>query len=260
MEYKLVKKSIKELVHIGKKMNTYSTKVSNFLNTVDKSQLEQIEDSMILVDKNDNKIGQISKIDGHLTEKNNEHPHRAFSVFLFNSNMELLMQKRAEPKITFPNKWTNTCCSHPLPNESEEEPEIGIKRAAVRRLKYELNINYNTNNLHLVDKVLYRAKEEGSMFEEYEIDHVLVGYFNKHANEVKFNDTEVSKVKYESIENIRNILLQEKKKVTPWFYNIMLEKSNHFYNIIKKLNTMSIEQIKQLEQSVKLREALYTNI
>jgi hypothetical protein len=40
--------------------------------------------------------------------------HRAFSVFLFNSDNKLLLQQRAASKITFPKVWTNTCCSHPL--------------------------------------------------------------------------------------------------------------------------------------------------
>lgn len=40
--------------------------------------------------------------------------HRAFSVFLFDSKNRLLLQQRAQSKITFPSVWTNTCCSHPL--------------------------------------------------------------------------------------------------------------------------------------------------
>lgn len=53
--------------------------------------------------------------------------HRAFSVFLFNSENKLLIQQRANEKITFPGLWTNTCCSHPLntPLELEEEAQIG---------------------------------------------------------------------------------------------------------------------------------------
>jgi isopentenyl-diphosphate delta-isomerase len=53
--------------------------------------------------------------------------HRAFSVFLFNSKGELLLQQRASEKITFPDYWTNTCCSHPLytPDELPEENNIG---------------------------------------------------------------------------------------------------------------------------------------
>jgi isopentenyl-diphosphate delta-isomerase len=71
--------------------------------------------------------------------------HRAFSVFLFNSKNELLLQQRATEKITFPDMWTNTCCSHPLgiPGEggvSLEESIEGVKRAAQRKLDHELGI------------------------------------------------------------------------------------------------------------------------
>jgi isopentenyl-diphosphate delta-isomerase len=54
--------------------------------------------------------------------------HRAFSVFLFRpSDGRLLLQKRASEKITFPDMWTNTCCSHPLYIQSEriEEGQMG---------------------------------------------------------------------------------------------------------------------------------------
>jgi isopentenyl-diphosphate Delta-isomerase len=55
--------------------------------------------------------------------------HRAFSVFIFNSKGELLLQQRASEKITFPDYWTNTCCSHPLytPDELPEEGQAGMK-------------------------------------------------------------------------------------------------------------------------------------
>lgn len=56
--------------------------------------------------------------------------HRAFSVFLFDRQGRLLLQQRADDKITFPSYWTNTCCSHPLnkPDELEEEHQMGKQR------------------------------------------------------------------------------------------------------------------------------------
>src|SRR5690606_8301969 len=71
--------------------------------------------------------------------------HRAFSVFLFDSNWRLLLQQRASEKITFPNMWTNTCCSHPLAIENEfgadlESGTQGVRRAAQRKLDHELGI------------------------------------------------------------------------------------------------------------------------
>lgn len=103
----------------------------------DPSQLAQFDDECILIDANDQEIGRATKKDCHLlTNINNGMLHRAFSVFLFDSNKRLLMQQRSLRKITYPNHWTNTCCSHPLfvgEEMDETNDHIGIKRAAKRR-------------------------------------------------------------------------------------------------------------------------------
>ena len=74
------------------------------------------KDMCILLDEDDNMIGHASKVDSHQFTKKNPRGllHRAFSVFMFNQKAELLLQQRAGDKITFPDVWTNTCCSHPL--------------------------------------------------------------------------------------------------------------------------------------------------
>ncbi|RZB53326.1 Isopentenyl-diphosphate Delta-isomerase II isoform B [Glycine soja] len=88
------------------------------------------EDECILVDENDRVVGHDSKYNCHLMEKIEAENllHRAFSVFLFNSKYELLLQQRSATKVTFPLVWTNTCCSHPLYRESEliDENALGI--------------------------------------------------------------------------------------------------------------------------------------
>ena len=109
-------------------------------------------DYLIPVDKDDNPLiaESISKRKAH--EFNPDQPrgiaHRAFSVFLFNKENKLLLTQRASTKITFPNVWTNTCCSHPLKDMIPEEVDTnedyphfpGIKHAAVRKLRHELGI------------------------------------------------------------------------------------------------------------------------
>src|SRR5690349_5543333 len=82
---------------------------------------------VILVDKEDNKIGVLEKMDAHVRGV----LHRAFSVFIFNSNGEMLLQQRASHKYHSADLWTNACCSHPKPNEN-------TKNAAERRLKEEM--------------------------------------------------------------------------------------------------------------------------
>lgn len=145
----------------------FSTGYQEVLKNADKSQVKLLKEMLILVDENDVKQGEVSKLDGHLKEKKNKYPHRAFSLFLFDTQNKFILQKRASKKITFPSLWTNACCSHPLAFPDEEEPGIGVKRAAVRRTKIELNLNIDIDTIVLVDKVLYRADSD-KIFEEYE--------------------------------------------------------------------------------------------
>jgi isopentenyl-diphosphate delta-isomerase type 1 len=95
--------------------------------------------------------------------------HRAFSVFLFNSKNELLLQQRASEKITFPDMWTNTCCSHPLGIPGEGGAELaeavmGVKRAAQRKLDHELGIKaaqVPIENFKFLTRIHYQAPSDG---------------------------------------------------------------------------------------------------
>lgn len=119
--------------------------VKQELKNHDPSQLAQLNEQCILVDLNDSFMGHASKKQCHLIENiDNGVLHRAFSVFLFDSKKRLLITQRSAQKITFPNHWTNSCCSHPLHVKTEmdeKQDHIGIKRAAKRRLTYELGID-----------------------------------------------------------------------------------------------------------------------
>ena len=108
-------------------------------------------------------VGHMMKnIDGGLL-------HRAFSVFLFDSQNRLLLQKRASEKITFPEMWTNTCCSHPLgiPGETGSELEEavqGVRRAAQRKLDQELNIKVSQvplDQFRFLTRIHYKAPSDG---------------------------------------------------------------------------------------------------
>lgn len=95
--------------------------------------------------------------------------HRAFSVFLFDRSNRLLLQQRASEKITFPDMWTNTCCSHPLgvPGETGiklEEAIQGTKRAAIRKLDQELGIKAEYVPLEMfkfLTRIHYKAPSDG---------------------------------------------------------------------------------------------------
>lgn len=104
--------------------------------------------------------------------------HRAFSVFLFRpSDGRLLMQKRASEKITFPDMWTNTCCSHPLAVKQEMIPEgtLGVRRAAQRKLHHELgipNAQVPLDGFVYITRIHYLAPSSG-LWGEHESEYHL---------------------------------------------------------------------------------------
>ena len=84
---------------------------------------------VILVDKLDQEIGLMEKIEAHKKGL----LHRAISVFIFNDKEELLIQRRALGKYHSPGLWSNAACTHPRLNESP-------LKAAQRRLEEEMGI------------------------------------------------------------------------------------------------------------------------
>ncbi len=124
----------------------FTTMADSDTSSYHRSQVDQLDDRCILVDENDRITGTATKKECHLAIDAVNSPggllHRAFSVFLFNTKNELLVQQRSSKKITFPCYYTNSCCSHPRANELEmsEKDHLGIKVAAQRRMQFELGI------------------------------------------------------------------------------------------------------------------------
>ena len=119
---KTIKKHLKTVANFTVPKNNFSLSIDPNLGKYDSSQTKYWDESLILVDENDHVMSRISKVEAHLNSFNNSGlAHRAFSVFLFNENNELLLHQRSRKKVTFPLLWTNSCCSHPLYNEDEME-------------------------------------------------------------------------------------------------------------------------------------------
>ncbi|WP_432709435.1 isopentenyl-diphosphate Delta-isomerase [Pedobacter sp.] len=120
-----------------------------------------MEDLVILVDERDNQVGTMGKLEAHLTGS----LHRAFSVFIFNNQHELLLQQRAFAKYHSGGLWTNTCCSHPKPGET-------LSAAANRRLQEEMGMK---SELVYGFPFTYEAAFTNDLI-EHEYDHVFFGY------------------------------------------------------------------------------------
>ena len=160
---------------------------------------------VILVDQNDVEIGTKEKMEAH----RNALLHRAFSVFIFNSKGELLLQQRAIEKYHSGGLWTNTCCSHPFPGEKTDD-------AANRRLNEEMGLE---TNLEFKFKFLYKARLDNELT-EHEIDHVFVGYSDE---KPQLNVDEVGDYKYMTLENVQQSIAIDPELYTVWFKIIFSE-------------------------------------
>lgn len=195
--------------------------IANLLSNHDPQQVSLLDEQCIVVDEMDKVIGKKSKKDCHIFENNTGILHRAFSVFLFNSGGDLLIQRRSKSKITFPGCFSNTCCSHPLyiPTELDDTDAIGVKVAAQRRLQFELGIPVHQMPLNKFDyltRIHYRAAADPP-WGEHELDYIL---FIRADVDLNLNLNEVSDCRYVSSTNIgffMDTLDGIKVPVTPWF-------------------------------------------
>ncbi|KAK5117412.1 isopentenyl-diphosphate delta-isomerase idi1 [Meristemomyces frigidus] len=188
----------------------------------DEEQIRLMDEVCIVLDSNDTPIGSASKKICHLMENIDKGLlHRAFSCFLFDKKGRLLLQQRATEKITFPDMWTNTCCSHPLgiPGETGatlEEAVKGVKRAAIRKLDHELGIKAQQvpfEKFDFLTRIHYKAPSDGK-WGEHEIDYIL---FIKADVDLDVNPNEVSDTRYVSESELKQMLKDDSLKFTPWF-------------------------------------------
>lgn len=129
--------------------------------------------------------------------------HRAFSVFIFNKNGEMLLQQRSMNKYHSPGLWTNTCCSHPLPGEE-------TINAANRRLHEEMGFQ---TQLEEVFDFIYKADMENGLI-EHELDHVFVGEYD---GSLHLAADEVMEYRYATMEELKRELLEKPGQFTAWF-------------------------------------------
>lgn len=161
-------------------------------------------EKVIIVDENDKVIGEMEKLEAHRKAQ----LHRAVSVFIFNSNGQLLLQKRALNKYHSPGLWTNTVCTHPMPNERSED-------AAARRLNEEMGLR-NVRLTKIFD-FIYKEKLSNGLT-EYEFDHVFWGISD---DSPTINPIEVCDFKYVDPQLIVKQIKLNPENYTVWFKKIV---------------------------------------
>jgi len=164
---------------------------------------------VVLVDEQDNAIGTMEKQQAHVEGV----LHRAFSIFIFNSDKKLLLQKRASSKYHCGGMWTNTCCSHPRETENTID-------AAHRRLQEEMGMQCE---LKPIFSFVYKAEFENGLT-EHEFDHVFFGESNQTPT---LNLEEVEDFRYVGMEELQIEINENPAHFTPWFL-IALDRVKEF--------------------------------
>ncbi|MEW5853778.1 MAG: isopentenyl-diphosphate Delta-isomerase [Myxococcota bacterium] len=164
-------------------------------------------DVVILVDDRDQPLGTADKLKAH---EDGGKLHRAFSIFVFNSQGQVMLQRRAASKYHFGGLWTNTCCSHP-------HPDYGLLEFARNRLQEEMGFDVPLTEQF---SFVYRAHDAQSGLTEHEYDHVLFGRYD---GEPHPNPAEADGWKWMEPEALRQDVVAHPERYTPWF-RIVLER------------------------------------
>ena len=156
-------------------------------------------EKIILVDKNDKEIGTGEKLKVHKEGK----LHRAFSIFIFNSQGQMLIQKRNSNKYHSGGLWSNTCCSHPRAGKALTE-EIH------ERLKQEMGFD---TDLKEIFSFIYKVRFDNNLY-EHEFDHVYIGRYD---NDPKPNPQEAEECKWIPISELTCDTKRNPDDYTYWF-------------------------------------------
>lgn len=176
-----------------------------------------MDELVILVDNNDNETGVMEKIQAHTQAL----LHRAFSVFIFNSLGDLMLQQRAFTKYHSPGLWSNTCCSHPKPGEVTED-------AAHRRMIEEMGFDCDFKEAF---SFIYKAPFDNDLT-EHEYDHVFIGISDK---KPALNKNEAVDYRMASMQTIREEMNADPERFSIWF-RIAFDRVETYFESIRIVN------------------------
>jgi len=168
------------------------------------------EQMLVLVDEKNQSLGVMEKMEVHQKAL----LHRAFSIFIFNSKGEMLLQRRAIKKYHSGGLWTNACCSHPYLDETPVQ-------AAQRRMQEELGF---VTELEPAFDFIYKAQLDNDLT-EHEYDHVLIGVYD---GKIEPNEDEVGDYRYLSMDELRTNVAERPLLYTEWFKIALPLLEKHF--------------------------------
>lgn len=148
--------------------------------------------------------------------------HKSSHVWVLNEKNEILCNLRNKNKDLFAGLWDAVFGEHLKPKES-------FKQAALRGIKEELGINAAKKNLTELGENKEKQKDSEKNLFNNELQKIFLFKTTKKINELKFQKTEINKIKFIEINDLKEILKQKKMNFIP--------KNKYYLKIIKKIKT-----------------------
>lgn len=231
-------------------MDTHQKTVPSWQLAVKDLDPKQVEfyhsEQLIMVNEEDKVMGPISKGESHAIETVQKGIyHRALSLLVFDEQNRFLLTQRSSGKITFPNYFTNACCSHPLYNNQELEEDqqaIGVKRATLRRSQFELGTKpdaFGVDDLNFMNRIIYRAESDGGSWGEAEVDYIFI---LRKKLDLEPNPDEVQSYRYVTKSEMKDLLndpVGTRVKITPWVRLLSKELLFRYWDNLDNLQSIA---------------------
>lgn len=167
---------------------------------------------LVLVDENDAETGTMEKLEAHRQGA----LHRAISVFVFDEDGRVLLQKRHRHKYHSKSQWANACCSHPLPGELPFA-------AARRRLQEEMGFDCS---LRFLFRIIYKH-DVGEGLTEHELVHVFAGRYD---GPVRPDPEEAEGYQWMTLDDLIAWTSQQPQAIAPWLRIYLSEREELLRN------------------------------
>lgn len=181
------------------------------MNQHDQQALEKMktqDELLIRVSAKNEVLGSVRKIEAH------QFPgiqHRAITVFLINSQGDILLTQRSTKKPLWPLYWDAACSSH------QWFPDESAVHTAERRVPFELGIpTGSVRDLKEIGSYAYRAVYS-SEWVEHEWNYGVLGTYDGSLN---LNREEVIANMWVTREKIESILSSKEVQIVPWFKEV----------------------------------------
>ncbi len=130
--------------------------------------------------------------------------HASVHIWLYTNEAELLLQKRAKDKDTYPELWDISVAGHVGTGEKPED-------CAIREIEEEIGLSITKNDLEFIGTYRAEKKPKPDLFDN-ELHYIYLSKLHIKPTNFRLQKEEVSDLKFIDFKTFREEVLFHKKK------------------------------------------------